>query len=74
MSDQADSNPLNSFSTIEQANKQAYLNIQVDFMPVGSSTASSPRPEIDKANDYIDICTLVGTISERKNSLMCLFR
>ncbi len=31
MSDWADSNPQNSFCTIEQAIEQAYLNIQANF-------------------------------------------
>ncbi len=41
MSDQADSNPQNSFQTIEQAIEQAYLNFQSEFLPARSSSAQA---------------------------------
>ncbi len=65
MSDSADSSiQPNSFSTIKQAIKQAYINFQADLLPARSSSAqvqdslrtpsstppliSLPRYEIDK--------------------------
>ncbi len=42
MSDRADSFiPPNSFRTIEQAIKQAYLNFQADLSPAGLTSAQS---------------------------------
>ncbi len=41
MSDQADSNPQNSFQTIEQAIEQAYINFQAEFLPARSSSAQA---------------------------------
>ncbi len=41
MSDQADSNPQNSFRTIAQAIEQVYLNFQAEFLPARSSSAQA---------------------------------
>ncbi len=38
MSDQADSFLQNSYQTIEQVIKQAYLNFQTEFLPARSSS------------------------------------
>ena len=63
MSDRADSNPQNSFWTIEQAVEQAYLDLQAEFSPAGSSasqaqdspsTASSTPPLISSPRQGSD--------------------
>ncbi len=41
MSDRADSNPQNSYQSIEQAIEQAYLNFQAEFSPARSTAAQA---------------------------------
>ena len=63
MSDQEDSFPQNSYLTIEQAIKQAYLNFQAEFLPDRStatqaqdspSTPSSIQPLISSPRQGSD--------------------
>ncbi len=64
MSDQADSNPHNSFQTIKQVIEQAYLNFQAEFFATRSfsaqaqdspSTPSSTLPLISSPRQGSDI-------------------
>ncbi len=64
MYDQEDSNPQNSFQTIEQAIEQAYLKFQAEFLPArssspeaqgSSSTPSSLLPLISSPRQISDI-------------------
>ncbi len=70
MSDQAESNPQNSYQTIEQAIEQAYINFQSEFLPA-RSTAAQAQDSPSTPSSTLPLISSPRQRSEAFNDLPC---